>query len=1132
MRQIRIAVICAASFALLCLLMFAFAPETGAAGPGANATSADGIWERIDNSAIAVTSLHMPAASPYQAVRLNKDALERQLARAPMEFTGDLRNSPAVLSLPMPDGSFQRFLIEESPVMDAALVAHYPEIKSYRGQGIEDGAATVRFDWTPLGFHAVVLPATGKAINIQPPNARDATTYACYYHERADFKCGVTEKSHPGAKQARAGLPHTAIGGTLRTERLAVAADWEFCNTIGGDTLAGTIAAINAYLNTIDAIYEKELSTHMNLVNAPNVIYASNNNVCGPGNNQACNAGNDPYTDSDESTMLTQVPPDLRDKVGSANYDVGHVIGTGAKGIAGQGVVCDNTGAAPRKGAGASRIFGPPGNSSASGLWAHELGHQHGASHTFNGTGDFCGPARNGPTAWEPGSGSTLMAYSVCAPDNLQSDDDNRLHNGSYNEMLTYLGASGGCATTTATGNSPPTVDAGTTKTIPKLTPFTLTATGTDPDASDIPNLRFIWEQFDAGGTLYANPPYGDQAGDPNTTTRPLFRCFSPVADKSRTFPSLTYILNNANVPPATIGGFQTAENLPAVSRTMNFRCTVRDQRGGVNDSSVAITVAGGAGPFAVTFPNGGETVSSPQQIQWNVAGTNAAPVNTANVKVSLSTDGGNTFPIVLTDSAPNTGMVGLNLPDGIITSSARIKVEAVGNIFFDISDGNFTLVPSDNCPAVSSIMPNLGNAGTVVTITGVNFTGVNAVKFAGAVATSFTVNSDTQITATVPGGAMDGPLVLSKPNCEDLQAGTFSVCSNPPTALSIDDGSRESVNQNGSGAYYVNRLTPASYPATLTQISIFWDPFQDFPPGTAINVVAGANPGGTTNIDGTGFQSFAATSGTSGFITYTLPNALTITAGDFVVGYQVPTQPANSFPVSTDTNNPASRSYVSNDGTTFTTITDRNYMIRAAQVYTGCSSGAPMPLQAVSRKPPGAISASRLIHAPNVVSFDVPLPLMGNPGIECRSGGATGDHQVVVTFPTNVTVNGSPQARVTIGTGQIGSGGEPNEGVVTVSGAVVTIPLTNVPNGHKIGVTLFGVSDGTNSGSVTVPMGVLLGDTTGNGTVNATDVSETKSKSGQSANASNFRDDVTVNGTINSTDVSTVKSKSGTALP
>ena len=398
MRHIRIAVVTAASLAAVALFTLAFAPRTGAAGTAAPERSPDGVWRTITGTSVDVTTLHLSAGTTHTVLQLDKTALARQLARAPMEFTGDLRNSRAVLSLPMPDGSFQRFLIEESPVMDATLVARYPEIKSYRGQGIEDGTATLRFDWTPLGFHALVLPAEGKAINIQPLDAKDGDTYASYYHERIAFKCGVTEKSHVESNQARAGLPHAAIGGTLRTERLAVAADWEFCNTIGGNTVAGTIAAINAYLNTINALYEKELSTHMNLVNAPNIIYASNNNVCGPGNNVACNSGNDPYDDSNESTMLNQVPADLQNKVGSANYDVGHVIGTGGAGIAGLGVVCDNNpGTAPRKGAGASRIFGPPGNSSASGLWAHELGHQHGASHTFNGTGDFCGPARNGP---------------------------------------------------------------------------------------------------------------------------------------------------------------------------------------------------------------------------------------------------------------------------------------------------------------------------------------------------------------------------------------------------------------------------------------------------------------------------------------------------------------------------------------------------------------------------------------------------------------------------------------------------------------------------------------------------------------------------------------------------------------
>src|SRR5438309_1902577 len=137
MRQIRIAAFIAPSLASLGLLILsAFAPEAGAAGFAATAKSGDGVWEKIDNRLISTRDLQLPAPSSYRALRLNKDALARQLARAPMERTGDIRKSPAVLSLPMPDGSFKSFRIEESPVMDAELVARYPEIKSYRGQGI------------------------------------------------------------------------------------------------------------------------------------------------------------------------------------------------------------------------------------------------------------------------------------------------------------------------------------------------------------------------------------------------------------------------------------------------------------------------------------------------------------------------------------------------------------------------------------------------------------------------------------------------------------------------------------------------------------------------------------------------------------------------------------------------------------------------------------------------------------------------------------------------------------------------------------------------------------------------------------------------------------------------------------
>ena len=342
-----------------------------------------------------------------------------------------------------------------------------------------------------------------------------------------------------------------------------------------------------------------------------------------------------------------------------------------------------------------------------------------------------------------------------------------------------------------------------------------------------MPNLTFIWEQIDAGEFFYFNPPYGDQPGDPATTTRPLFRSFSPTTDRSRTFPSLTYILNNANVPPATVNGFQTAENLPSVSRTMNFRATVRDNRsgfGGVNDSSVAITVDGNSGPFAITSPNGGGTLSGAQTVTWNVNGTNVGPVNCANVTITLSTDGGLTFPITLAASTPNDGSQTVTLPNGILSSTARIKVEAAGNIFFDISDGNFGIVPADTCPAISGFSPGAGTAGDTVTITGINFTGVTGVRFANNVAASFVVVNDTTITATVPAGAVGGDITVSEAGCPDVKTGGFTVCPSAAAALIIDDGSANFAVSSGAGAYYLNRLTPASHPATLNQISIFWD--------------------------------------------------------------------------------------------------------------------------------------------------------------------------------------------------------------------------------------------------------------------------------------------------------------------
>ena len=174
-----------------------------------------------------------------------------------------------------------------------------------------------------------------------------------------------------------------------------------------------------------------------------------------------------------------------------------------------------------------------------------------------------------------------------------------------------------------------------------------------------------------------------------------------------------------------------------------------------------------------------------------------------------------------------------------------------------------------------------------------------------------------------------------------------------------------------------------------------------------------------------------------------------------------------------------------------------------------------------ISPPPTPTLVVSRKTHG-GAGTFDINLPLTGNPGIECRSGGASNNYQVVFTFPSAVTFT---NAAVTAGAGSVSSSS--GSGTTTV-----TVNLTGVTNAQRIMVTLQGASDGTNTGDLSVPMGVLLGDVNGNGSVNSTDISQTKLQSGQAVTNANFREDVNANGSINATDVSSVKLKSGTALP
>jgi hypothetical protein len=377
--------------------------------------------------------------------------------------------------------------------------------------------------------------------------------------------------------------------------------------------------------------------------------------------------------------MLSQNQSNLDTVIGSANYDFGHVFSTGGGGVASLGVVC-RAGVKARGVTGSSQPVGDPFDVD---YVAHEIGHQFGANHSFNGNAGSCsGGNRNGPTAYEPGSGSTIMAYAgICGAQNLQLYSDDYFHGVNLDEIVAYstVGSGNGCPVVTPTRNQPPVVDAGPGGfTIPSQTPFTLTGSASDPNGDA---LTYNWEEFDLG-----------PAGAPNNPlSPPFFRSWPSVASPARTFPRLPDLVNNSTV----IG-----EVLPNVTRALNFRLTVRDNRlggGGVNSANVGFNVTTAAGPFAVTAPNTAVVWAgnSQQNVTWNVAGTTAAPVSCPSVAISLSSDGGFTYPITLVSNTPNDGSQSIVVPN-IATTTARVRVACASNVFFDISNANFTINPVD----------------------------------------------------------------------------------------------------------------------------------------------------------------------------------------------------------------------------------------------------------------------------------------------------------------------------------------------------------------------------------------------------------------------------------------------------
>ena len=618
------------------------------------------LWQDITAVPPPTNTTNTPAPrdlpSQYRLLEANTAVLHQTLTAAPPEFTN---HPPALLTLPLPDGTSQQFHIESYQMMEPELAAKFPHIQTYKGRGLDDPTATARLDWTSHGFNAIILSATGTYF-VAPYQQGDQTHYISYDGRtlpplELNESPPLDRLGEPAIReflrnneeqlfQALSIPTATSLSNaTLRTYRLAVASTGEFSQAQGG-TIDATMSTIINVVNQVNAFYERETAIRV-------VLVANNDQII------FLNPNTDPYTGHDVLIAVTENQLVLDTVIGLANYDVGHIFGIfDARGIAYLGSACND----PIKARGAS--------SDEFGLMIHELGHQFSAHHTFNANNTAeCASQRSVIDAYEPGGGSTIMAYVfACEEQSIQSHVDFFFHTNSFQSVINHVTQTFPSCGTSQTINNAPVVDAGQNYAIPARTKFALTGTAVDPDNDP---LTYSWEQYDLGA-----PPDTLQLPNLDDGFRPIFRSYPPQTSPTRIFPS-----------PIYPGLAALGEYLPTTSRTLTFRFTARDNLGGVAYDTSVLTVDGTAGPFQFTSPLGFTNwqPNSQQSITWDVANTDLAPVSCTAVNLLLSPDGGQTYPITLAANLPNTGSATFTLPN-LPSTIGTLKLECANNIFFD----------------------------------------------------------------------------------------------------------------------------------------------------------------------------------------------------------------------------------------------------------------------------------------------------------------------------------------------------------------------------------------------------------------------------------------------------------------
>ena len=695
-------------------------------------------------------------------------SLDEQKMWQALNSTQMMSNDNGIIYLPNNDGKMLSFQVSDHSNFSALLSAKFPSIRAYRGVSLDQYGVSAHFSFSPQGLDATIIDLVSNIttrieklsqldsryiVFTKLDDSRPRQAYSCSTegaHLGVDEKSKLKSKDMGVARPQMSPITNFSNDETLSKYRLAVAANGQYVSYHGG-TVASAMSAINNTVTQLNFIFERDLGIKVELVDNNDQIVFEDSNT-------------DPFEDSTDN-MNAELQSTLDSIIGSENYDVGHIFsGFGSGGNAGGiGVFCNDA----NKGSAYSAVANPSGVSYTN-LVAHEMGHQLGANHTFSFRSEGEG------VNMEPGSGTTIMSYAgVAGEDNVTRYADNYYHNISILQGLNYL-QSKSCDVSTGLDNTTPTATAPNDYTIPVGTPFVLTGSGADADDGDV--LTYTWEQTD-DGTVPSSEfgPYNTQGAN--------FRSRPPSESPTRHFPIFQSVLDGQLTQSSPVVN-DTWETLPLVPRDFSFAFTVRDNSsggGGVASDSVNITVIdndnddNSVGSFSVTSQalNNVYTSESERTVSWNVSGTDLNPISVSSVDITMSVDGGETFPYVLAENVPNDGSHDITLPD-VVTTEGRIRVDAVGNIFYSINQRPFSITRDDIVMTVDQLDFSVCQNTSTVS----DFIYETATKYTDTAVFS-AENAPSEISVTFdPGSAAEHntPVKVSFAASDDVIAGTYPI--------------------------------------------------------------------------------------------------------------------------------------------------------------------------------------------------------------------------------------------------------------------------------------------------------------------------------------------------------------------